>query len=363
MDSKDDPATTTTSSSSSSSQSKPTSTNVGSIRWAEDSHSHSHSDSFTMDVTAFEKHLKEKREQKLQQQSPRIDIQLKAIPSTSSSATARAAAASSPGNQIKVNIRHDITPGTSDLAGHDEIDHAIPIHSTKTTRVITYEKVFKQKSIREISVMKKHSPTDEHSHVHMPKVQRTSECSIEKCVSNEQIGNIDDSAYHSHRVLLTSTGTPTVSISSSSASLPPEYVSDENIYAYRTPSREKIYMERAGSEPKQFPSHLDRPHSNRLDDVSMNVVYAGDRATSTPEWNLVSSVTDGNEHIRRHLDSEPDKSSSECASPDWYCEYQAQTFHTDRPHRMEYIRSNSQYDKHIKQIRGIITKHFSYFYT
>lgn len=353
-DSKDDPLTPL-----SSSTRPKTPTSVGSIRWAGGSQSTTPSGSFSMDVTAFEKKLQEKREQKLHEQSPRIDIHLKSVPASTS-------AASSPAeSQIKVNIRHNIEHGHDDSVGHDEVDHAIPIQSNRITthRVVTYERVFKQKSIREISVVKKRSPTNETDQT--PKVQRTEEYTIEKSLSSEQIGNADDSAYHSHRVRIASTGTPTtVSVSSSNASLPHDFTSDENIYTRRTPSRERILsMERAGSEPKQFPSSfggtINSSNSNSSTNVSMNVVYAGDGATSPQEWNLVSSVTGSNENVRRHLAREHYKSSSECASPDWYSEYQAQSFHTsDRPHRMDYKRSNSQYDNHIRQIRGIQSSHF-----
>lgn len=367
MDPKDD---LTTPSSSQQSKSK---TTVGSIRWAGEDSPQNQSGSFSMDVSAFEKNLQEKRERKLHEQSPRIDIRLKSTPKSSSSSSI---AQSPSGNQIKVNIRHNIEQEPDISTGHDVVDHSTPIQSHHTSRVITYEKVFKQKTTREISVMKKRSPTNEES-IQTPKVQRTVEYSSGKSLSTEQIGNADDSAYHSHRIRIASSGTPTtVSVSSSNASLPHDLTtSDENVFVRRTPSRERIFVERADSEPRQFRmrDNLNNDGNNRsnssssLANVSMNVVYAGDEATtdSPQELSLVSSVTDSNENIRRHLIREPLKSSSECGSPDWYSEYQA-SFHTERPNpRMDYHRSNSQYDNHIRQIRGIfssIPKIVNFFY-
>lgn len=300
-----------------------------------------------MDVTAFEKKLEESRERKLHEESPRIDIRLKSTPTTS-----KLAATSPSGNEIKVDIRQGIESSV------DEVDHVTPSQMKQITRVVTYEKVFKQKSIREISIVKKRSPINSSDNIQTPKVQRTVEYSIEKSLSNEEMRNADDSAYHSHRIRIASSGTPTtVSISSSNASLPShEFTSDENIYALqRTPSRERIFSERAASEPRHFPTTMTGGTNNdSLANVSMNIVYTGDGVTSPNELNPVSSVTDGNDHtIRGHLVREHLKSSSECDSPDWYSEYQAQNFHTDRSHRMDFKRSNSQYDNHIRQIRGI----------
>lgn len=351
MDRKDDPATPSSSSTSKPKLKPRLSTSIGSIRWAEGelSSTPKRDGSFTMDVSAFEKKLDENRERKLHEESPRIDIRLKSIPTISKSA-----AASPSGNEIKVNICQGIESSV------DEVDHATPSNQMKqTTRVVTYEKVFKQKSIREISIVKKCSPTNSSDNVQTPKVQRPVEYSIAKSSSSEQIGNADDSAYHSQRIRIASSGTPTtVSISSSNASLPShDFTSDENIcVSHRTPSRERIFSERADSEPRHFPTTTSTGETNNdsLANVSMNIVYTGDRATSAHELNLVSSVTDGNDHtIRGHSVREHLNSSSECASPDWYSEYQAQSFHTDRSFRMDFKRSNSQYDNHIRQIRGI----------
>lgn len=395
MDRKDDPST-----------SSPTDEDVGSIRWFEksstprsksqisfcekvslnpnaDLDSSTEYGRFTMDVNAFEKQLKEKREQKLHEQSPRINIHLKSTPNRHSEDISTTPS----GNQIKVNIRHSIekddSHGTNSGATKknistslDEIDHHHNPHKTK--RVITYEKVFKQKSIREISITNRKSSNPENVEaLSSPTIQQQQQqpqqninytISGRKSSSNEQVTNVDDSAYHSHRLRIASSGTPTtISISSSSNnSLLHGFTSDENVYAQ--PSRERIF-ERAGSEPPQFTNRLSGTNNNNdnnsLVNVSMNVVYAGDESPNQHEWNLVSSVVDSNDDIQRHLARELLKSSPDSDSGSgWYNEYQSQSFHTEHhqsPTKMDYKRSNSQYDNHIKQIRGI---HFNlHFYS
>lgn len=294
---------------------------------------------FSMDVQAFEKSLKEKRKQRFGEPSPRIKIHLRETTASSpregnSSISLRNVTCHSTGRESDENL----TPSTS-----GEVDH---ISSTRrhVKRVITYEKVSKTKSISETSFPETY-PT--------PKVQRTIDCSIDETSSTELIAGADDSAYHSHRVRVASSGTPTtISISSSSNSLQHDYMSDENVYVQRTPSRERIVFERAGSEPPHIGIH-----KNQSSVDSRRAVYSEDKATMQPKWHgnwFVSPVTGGNENVRRHFN--PCKSSveSDGISQHWYNDYKTQNFLVDRPHKMDFERSNSQYDNHIRQIRGIL---------
>lgn len=289
--------------------------------------------SFSMDVNAFEKSLQEKRDRQSHEQSPRIEIRLRAT----STASPRDFPSSS---SSKINIHHiereSGAPGTS----LDEVDFSSPA-PRKIKRVITYEKVSKTKSIRETTF-----PRSASENVQSPVVQRTVDCLVDKSSSTEQI-TAEDSAYHSHRVRLTSSGTPTtISISSSSDSIQHVFTSDENVYAQqRTPSRERIFLERAGSEP---PPHLiGIENSKNRSSVD---------STKKQQRQVVSPVTDGNHHVHhRHFESHRTSSESEGISSDWYNEYQTQTVQVDRrPTKMDFKRSNSQYDNHIRQIRGIL---------
>lgn len=288
--------------------------------------------SFSMDVNAFEKSLQEKRDRQFRD-SPRIEIRLR---ETSTSSPRDFA---SPSSSSKIDIQHvERESGGAHGTSVDEVDYSSPA-PRKIKRIITYEKVSKTKSIREITLP---------GNVQSPVVQRTVDCLVDKSSSTEQITPTEDSAYHSHRIRLTSSGTPTtISISSSSDSIQHVFTSDENVYAPRTPSRsERIFLEHAGSEPLP-------PHSIGIESSKNR---SSVDSTIKQQRQVVSPVTDGNEHVHhRHLESYRTSSESEGISSDWYNEYQTQTVQVDhrRPNKMDFKRSNSQYDNHIRQIRGI----------
>lgn len=312
---------------------------------------------FTMDVNAFERELQEKRERKRHEQGPHFAVQLKSTPKRVIDEF------SPPPDHIKFSIRTSAeAPDASINISTDEVDHLPTQHST---RVISYERVCKKKSVREITITRNVSNSGNTHQSHTP-MQRTRQSG-----SHEQF---DDSAYHSHGVRIAGGSTPTtISVmSSSNSSLLHDFDGDNGAAGGNGRcSGMADYQQRAASEPPHFPSRsMDSiaTADNRID-VSMNVVYAGNRSASSQseqhhhhdrhQWNLVSGVADGNQTStgRRHLARELFHSStvdSECSSPGWYNEYQAQSFQTDhQPHRMDFKRSNSQYDNHIRQIRGI----------
>lgn len=308
--------------------------------------SDSEQSTFSIDVNAFEKRLQEERERKIHEQSPRIDIRLRATPQPSP----RPFDLPVGENQIRVNIKHHI-----ENDGNDVVDHATP--TVYKQRIVTYEKISTQKSIREVNITRTRnvqSPTSSTQRI----VEYTE--MLGKSPSNEHVG--DDSAYHSHRTRFGSgAGTPTsASVSSSNASLHQHFTtSDENVFARRTPSRERIFLERAGSEP---PHSLSSAGGTPLSsgtpiNVATNIVYIGNDDDRPGKSSSVSPVASGNEPIRRHFHRERHESSpdNDGISPDWYNEYQAHSFHTQsqaQPQRMDFKRSNSQYDNHIRQIRG-----------
>lgn len=109
--------------------------------------------SFSMDVHAFEKSLQEKRDRQMHQQSPRIEIRLK----ETTTKTPRTHATS----LSEINIHHiergggieaNQSPGPSHSI--DEVDFISEV-PRKVKRVITYEKVSKTKTILK-SIIQKH---------------------------------------------------------------------------------------------------------------------------------------------------------------------------------------------------------------
>lgn len=345
--------------------------------------------SFSMDVNAFERELDQKRELKRHEQTPNYAIQLKSTPKRRNDDFSP-----SPTDHIIVSIRHSTqqqqqpqprprqqpNPNVS----IDESDH-MPTTHRANTRVISYEKVFQQKSFREITIARTVSSHSSDLHRSQTPVLHQHAYTTRQSSSSHE--HLDDSAYHSHRVRVAgdaSTTPTTISMMSSNNSLLQELDGDVDGGAvggaidghgdsrFRSCSSssaggvELAHFQRAASEPPaHYPSRsMDAiaTNDNRID-VSMNVVYAGNRSASSQsatnhQWNLVSGVADGNQPStgRRHFARELFHSStvdSDCSSPGWYNEYQSQSFHTDhQPRRMDFKRSNSQYDNHIREIRG-----------
>lgn len=331
------------------SKKEPDSEDLGSIRWAEASSStptkqekcqskvavrlskpttisktHEKHDqgSFSMDVVAFEKSLQEKRDRKFLGQSPRIEIHLRDMTTKS------------PGDSLSKEF--STSQELQDKAESvDEVDNISMPRQIK--RVLTYEKVLKIKTVHE-------SKTNQN--FKSPIGQRTVDCLVDKSSSTEQVSTTEDSAYHSHRVRITSCGTPTtISISSSSNSLLHGFMSDENVYTQGTSSRERVSVERTDSESPQLADFVDDNSKNLSSFDSGKFTYIDHTATAQQ-----TSVADSNENIRRH--SKLVRPDTEDCSRVWYNEYKTQTFLMDCPQKMDFKRSNSQYDNHIRQIRG-----------
>lgn len=311
--------------------------------------------SFSMDIRTFERNLQAKRDRQMHQSSPRIEIRLRETSTTTPKTHATSLS--------KINIHHiergsgiETNPLPGPSTSIDEVDF-VSEAPRKVKRVITYEKVLKTKTTREITYPRTHSSSET---IQSPTVQRTTEYSTDKSSSTEQMAGGEDSAYHSHRVRLASSGTPTtISISSSSNSLQHGFLSDENVYAQQPihSSRERMLFERAGSEPPphftgNFPGIDKRNIQSSLD--STRIMY-DDELLANRQPRIVSPVTDGNQSVRRHFESHRTPSEGgDGISLDWYNEYQTQTVTAvDRAKKMDFKRSNSQYDNHIRQIRGI----------
>lgn len=289
---------------------------------------------FSIDVHAFEKRLQEERERKINEQSPRIDVKLRSTPQPSPRPTELPLA------NVRVNIRHHIETTDSPSDEHREskrerLDSSeFHEHHQHHARVLTYEKVVTQKSSHKVNIT---SSTRSHVSSASSPVVRTVEYTevFGRSPSSERVSTPVDDRSERTRIVRGST-TPTGAVSShssSNTSLHGNFTSEGNFSrSQRTPSRERIF-ERAGSEPHSWSSSA----------------YGSVATTASP----VSSVAQGNEFARRHLARERRDSgdSDGASSSDWYQEYSSQSFHTTAP-RMDFKRSNSQYDRHIQQIRG-----------
>lgn len=269
-------------------------------------------DGFGIDVHAFEKRLREERDRRIRDSSPRIEVKLKSTPQPSPRHL------DSPNFNIKVNRF-----GSSDSSPPDSFEESVERHSEEgevrgNARIFKFEKVTVKKTRREISVT---SPSEIKTFFSSERISRTP--------SEERILQ-DDSAYHTQHLSNANT-----SKSSSIVSLHGHDVVDEGI-SRRTPSRERI------PDSSNYWSNTSRGH---------NVAVGG--VGDTP----VSSVAGGYLHKRRHPQSDRHASEGDDTSLDWYNDYSAHSFQATAA-KMNFSRTNSQYDTHIKQIRGM---HFNYF--
>lgn len=261
-------------------------------------------DGFGIDVHAFEKRLREERDRRIHDSSPRIDIKLKSTPQPSPRHL------DSPSYNVKVN-RFE----SSDSSQPDSIEESVERHSEEgeirgNSRIFKFEKVTVKKTRREISVT---SPSGVKRFFATERISRTP--------SEERILQ-DDSAYHTQHFSNANT-----SKSSSQGSLHGYDVVDEGILR-RTPSRERI------------------PDSSHSWSSSNRGAVSG--VGGTP----VSSVAGGYLHKRRHPHSDRHASEGDDTSLDWYNDYSAHSFQATAA-KMNFNRTNSQYDTHIKQIRGM----------
>ncbi len=263
-------------------------------------------DGFGIDVHAFEKRLREERDRRIHDSSPRIEVKLKSTPQPSPRHF------DSPDFNVKVNRF-----GSSDSSQPDSFEESVERYNEAgeirgDSRVFKFEKVTVKKTRREISVT---SPSGAKTFF------STSE-RISRTPSQERI-LLDDSAYHTQHFSNANT-----SKSSSIVSLHGHDVVDE-VYSRRTSSRERTPDDSGG-------------HSRS----------SSRGATTGMSCTPVSSVAGGHLHKRRHPHSDRHASEGEDSSLDWYNDYSANSFQATAA-KMNFNRTNSQYDTHIKQIRGM----------
>lgn len=275
-------------------------------------------DGFGIDVHAFEQRLREERDRRIHDSSPRIEVKLKSTPQPSPRHL------DSPNFNVKVGRFT-----SSDSSQPDSFEESVERYNEAgeirgDARIFKFEKVTVKKTTREISVT---SPSGVKTFFSSERISRTP--------SEERILQ-DDSAYHTQHLSNANT-----SKSSSIVSLHGHDVVDEGI-SRRTPSRERT------------PDNSHSWSSSRGAVSGMG---------STP----VSSVAAGYLHKRRQPHSDRHASEGEDSSLDWYNDYSAHSFQATAA-KMNFNRTNSQYDTHIKQIRGMnfnlvyFSQHYREFY-
>lgn len=270
-------------------------------------------DGVGIDVQALEERLQQERARKTHENSPKIEVRLRSTPQ------------SSPRHFSSGPNR----PISDDESFEESIERTIESGQVKgKSRVFKFEKITLKKSVREVSVT---------SSATAGKTILRADTSLSRTPSEERHFH-DDSAYHTQSHAIS-----TASKSSSITSLPgaERFPSEEHIASRRTPSRERIFESSSWGTEGDGGSIITiktgkTMHGSGGAGVSVSSVAAGNlyqRQQNTPD---------------RHTSSEGE---GDAASQVWYNEYRAHSLQSPVA-RMNIQRTNSQYDSHIKQIKG-----------
>lgn len=284
-------------------------------------------DGVGIDVQAFEQRLQEERKRKTHENSPKIEVRLRSTPQSSP--------------RHFTSTHHGNSP--DDESYEESIERTTESGQiNENSRVFKFEKITLKKSVREVCVTS--PPQSPSSPLTTFKTFVRTEKSLSRTPSEERHFH-DDSAYHtqSHAISIASK-------SSSITSLPgaERFSSEENISRQQTPSREKMFdswstLEGGGSDGG----------ASIVTIRTGNVIHGTSGGAGAVV--SVSTVAAGNQLHRLQKNSDRHTSSGECegdtASQEWYNDYRTHSLQSPVA-RMNIQRTNSQYDSHIKQIKG-----------
>lgn len=294
-----------------------------------------------IDVEAFEERLEAERAARQALNSPRIDVRLRSTPQSSPARRVDLPSSSSNLN-VKVNVYS--TPEqrpTSVTIGPISSRQPPPAPDNTTyeecierrydggevvggARVFTFEKITLKKTVREVSVEK-------------------SVGHFSRTPSGDEHVFHDDSAYHTAGAgaNISSSRSQRTSLSSSAASLS----------TGRFPSEDAG----GGGAGMQTPDECDRIDEWRsvegepVRSTTHHGVAVGNltkvRQQSTPDRRVAGIGMDTNDE------------ETAASSQEWYNEYRTHSFQKVAA-KMSYNRTNSQYDTHIKEIRGGFFLHY-----
>lgn len=298
-----------------------------------------------IDVQAFEQRLCDERNRRTLENSPRIEVRLRSTPQAS---PARRIDSPNRSNvNVKVNIFTQQQPaarepraGSSDSmpeSFEESIERSYDGGElTGNSRVFTFEKITLKKTVREVTVLRQPGTSIETVTSRSERFSRTP--------SEERVFH-DDSAYHTHHSNVHSS---VASKSSSATSLHGRFPSEEHVHGRTLHDRNfndsQTWSSNAanGSFVSGSGGVLGRSHGSTV----VAEGYLSNRRQQTPE---------------RHSGT-GDETDEANTSLDWYNEYRAHSFQTAAA-KMSFKRTNSQYDTHIKEIRGTIVYSFLVFFS
>lgn len=309
-----------------------------------------------IDVQAFEQRLHDERARRIQLNSPRIEVKLRHTPQSSPirhrNIDLPTTLATNRNNiNVKVNViqqgRSSGDTSTADIVQQSDRSISSPdsyeeciertvdegeLHGN--ARIFKFEKITLKKTVREVNIVG-------------GRITET----FSRTPSEEHVFH-DDSAYHTHYSNVLSNTSKSSSIHSMHGvagflSSPDEEYTDSG----KLSSRERISDDTdmwfknggaiaagASSVTGTIQSSSSSSSGKRVATADVSLVAGGNLSKRRQQF---SSSTERFPTIESHDDS----------SQDWYNEYKAHSFQTAAA-KMSFKRTNSQYDTHIKEIRG-----------
>lgn len=301
-------------------------------------------DGLGIDVNALEQRLRDERNRRALENSPKIEVRLRHTPQPSphkNDGTIKITQYLHPVGSIErgaspINITQYIQAASDDDAGAGaDVYHEASVQSvidecngSQSQKSYQFEKITLKKVVRVSS-----SGSD------VRKTQYTE--SYSRTPSEEHVFH-DDSAYHTQHSNAFSNMSNTSSMSSS-LHQQQRFPSDETIGDRITASRERIHDISTGSW------HGDGGGGRANVSGGLFMTGAGN-----------SPVAGGNTSRRYKQITSKHGEDDDSTSLDWYNEYRTHSFQSAAA-KMSIQRSNSQYDTHIKEIRGKLVKNCSFF--
>lgn len=298
----------------------------GSPQTADDVDGAQASSSMGLDIAALEERLEHEKRQRLMDNTPKIEIKLRHTPVQSPRP---------PETPTKINLNINLrSVDRSNLMASpndsytESVERVFEEGETRdNSRVFKYEKVILRKSVKEVSVESSSNQsviwsTSSGTRSHKTSIGESSDLSREGTPVRSQplYGG------HSNRAR-----SPAFLDKRSHST------ADELFYKHKNDGSNSFHKVMSGSGIHHY---------------KIPLLGSGSRSGSNQD--ICYSVADGNRKFYQSRQTTPDNLSSEGenqTSTEWYHDYKTQSFQSTGA-KMEFVRSNSQYDTHIKEMRG-----------
>ena len=293
---------------------------------------------FGIDVNAFEEKLNEERIKRIHVESPKIEVRLRSTPQPSPRHI----------DSQKTFYQRD---NNAALGGNESYEETFEKHVDAgeiagQSRVYQYQKTTLRKTTREVNVSYSTTPD-------VKKIKYTESRSRTPSVETDNVFHTSDvtSAHNLSSNTINVTIKPSVLVTS-----PHVQFSHENVFSgtstRMSPLRERMFVGNIDSNIGGIVKKVGEGGEG-----AKEYTVSSSSSSSSSSGGIVSSVAGGNPSKRHQQISEHRHGIGEgvddSGSLEWYNEYKTHSFQSAAA-KMNLQRSNSQYDEHIKEIRGKI---------